>query len=527
MVWRSRERRLSGSVRPTNAARQWPRPLRFESLEPRAMLSINGDFNGDGFDDLAVGAYFEVVGTVLDAGAVTIVYGGRKGLKTTGDQTWTMNSPGVDGVAAAEDYFGSSLAVGDFNGDRYSDLAIGAYGKAVGGKSRAGTVTVLFGSAQGLTSTNDQLWSQDSSGINDVAETDDIFGYALAAGDFNGDGRDDLAIGSFGEAVGANTYAGAVNVIYGASSGLTNSNDQFWTQNSSGINDVAETDDLFGCSLVAGDFNGDERDDLAIGANGEAIGTLGFAGAVNVIYGGSSGLSGSNDQFWAQGLGGTPDVAEAFDLFGYALAAGDFNGDGRDDLAVGVPEEDTTNTNDGAVDIFYGSASRLTAFGSVHWTGDSLGYADRVGAKLGGALIAADFDGDGNDDLAIGAPEEDSTTAAFAGSVYVVYGSAVVGLLAETTQRWDEDTGNIGNFSEDSDYLGKALTAGDYNGDGYADLAIGVLQDNFAGTRGGAVLVLHGFHVGLFEIDHRLLFQNHLSSTDGTEEGDYFGSALG
>src|SRR5262245_9799767 len=106
------------------------KPLRrfhFERLELRALLAAHGDFNGDGFDDLAVGTPKEN----SNAGAVQIIYGTSSKLAAANNQTWSLDSPGVNGVAHTNEFFGSALAVGDFNGDGFDDLAIGIEGKVV------------------------------------------------------------------------------------------------------------------------------------------------------------------------------------------------------------------------------------------------------------------------------------------------------------------------------------------------------------------------------------------------------------
>ena len=216
----------------------------------------------------------------------------------------------MEETAQINDEFGSSLASGDFNGDGRDDLAIGVPGEGLGSIGGAGAVNVLYGSSSGLSATSprsDQFWTQDSADVNDLSESTDSFGWSLSSGDFDDDGKDDLAIGVRDESLSLEKQgAGAVNVIYGSSSGLSATShraDQFWTQDSPDINDVAEHNDDFGWSLTSGDFNGDGRDDLAIGLRWERLNSLSEAGAVQVIYGSSSGLSATAklpDQFWTQ-----------------------------------------------------------------------------------------------------------------------------------------------------------------------------------------------------------------------------------
>jgi hypothetical protein len=175
--------------------------------------------------------------------------------------------------------------------------------------------------------------------------------------DFNGDGVADLAVGIPGE----NTSAGAVNVLYGAGGGLSGSGAQLFIQ----VGGTPEAGDSFGAELAAGDFNNDGFADLAIGAPGEGLGGAGGAGAVSVLYGSSGGLTTSGGQLFTQ-VGG---AAEAGDLFGSGLAAGDFNNDGFADLAAGAPFEGVAGVDSaGAVSVLAGSTDGLTATGGQLFT---------------------------------------------------------------------------------------------------------------------------------------------------------------
>jgi hypothetical protein len=198
----------------------------------------------------------------------------------------------------------------DFNGDGFADLAVGVPYEDAGRVVDAGAVNVQYGSATGLTTRPGQIFTQ----VAGLPEAGDLFGYALASGDFNSDGIPDLAVGAPGEDVGSVSDAGAVSVLYGSTTGLTTANARLFTQ----VGSAPETADLFGYTLAAGDFNHDGFTDLAAAAPNEGVFSVVGAGAVSVLNGPLTPPVGG--QIITQNSPGVGSSAETDDFFGVALA---------------------------------------------------------------------------------------------------------------------------------------------------------------------------------------------------------------
>ena len=244
-------------------------------------------------------------------------------------------------------------------------------------------MSVIYGGDDGLDVAGHQVFSQ-AGDVLGIPEENDGFGSALAAGDFDGDGIDDLAIGIPGEQVDGAPRAGKVQLLFGSSGGLTTDGQQKWTQSTGGVPGLAQKNDKFGTALAAGDFDDDGYSDLAIGAPKETVSGLKAAGSVTLLMGSSGGLTSAGSKLFKAGFSGLAGVSEIGDRFGASLRKADLNGDGHDDLAVGVPGEDLAEPNAGAVIVIYGRDHGLVRNGSQVWHQDIDGVEGE--AQAGDAL---------------------------------------------------------------------------------------------------------------------------------------------
>ena len=433
----------------------------------RCTSGVPGDVNGDGFAEVAVGE----PGNDKGRGSVHLFYGSRRGLvvDATGtsrnDQYLTQATSGVPGKAEAGDGFGTTTLLADLNGDGCADLAVGSPGE----NSGTGWVQVFFGSPTGLKTTGVQSLALPGLTGSPASAPGQGLGDTLAAADLDGDSVDDLVAGVSGFRVAAAESAGAVAVVYGGATGLQLTRSVLLTRDTAGIPGAAEEYGGFGSGVTTGDFDGDGAAELAVGSTNGVSG-----GSVQLISRTAGGRFGGEEPV-GPGSAGLPGDAGRFCAFGFVLAGGDVDGDGRDDLAIADPgfgcHDEETEFGMGAVVLLPGSSGGLTTAGSQLWTQGSPGVEGtaRLGNVFGESLALAPLDRGATADLAIGAPGDGD------GSVTVLLGSSA-GLTTAGAggTRFTQATTGIPGTPEIGDAFGDTVTAARLQSRSQATLVIGV-----------------------------------------------------
>lgn len=356
------------------------------------------DLDGDGYTDL----------TVNNGAKHVVIWGSANGL--------------TQGAELPGDYV-NELKAGDFNGDGKTDLVANSqstlkvnYGPftrdgkpastssvengddgpqdlMVGDVTGDGADDLVTGHAMEEMQHSSRLWKGTEDGLSKTSTPTKKFTTNGVIADVDKDGYGDLVAHEVDEVSETQVYdAGAIRVVYGSKSGFSTRTAKI-DQDTAGVPGTSEAaeingperGDQFGYSLSAGDVTGDGYADIVVGVPGENLGNVADTGAVVLLKGGASGLTGTGAQAFNQDTANVPGVSEKGDNFGETAQLTDVNKDGLADLTVGVPQEDGTTKDSGAAWLFRGAKTGLTTTGITSFSPSSLGTPE-AGARFGGEL---------------------------------------------------------------------------------------------------------------------------------------------
>jgi hypothetical protein len=419
----------------------------------------SGDFNADGHMDLLVASPFYSAPEKEWIGKVEIVWGGVD--KSIDRTSYT-------GVSKGEQ-LGSSLAVGDFNGDGIDDIAMGAH-NAFYGEIRTGKVYVINGVSHTLSqmTSRDFAYDRPDVRLNGNRSSDGLYGLSIYSMDADSDGYSDLLVGSPGASGPSKKNVGAVYYYKGGDNGLS----KFSTKTKYG----SYPGEMFGASVVGGFLNGDTKADLVVGSQLADYGDIVDTGAAYYFQ---NFLEKSNEEIKKTIYG---DASNQW--LGFRLGVADLNNDYKEDLIISsFPYKG--ELSDSRVEVYYGGAEFYTEFADIN-------ISSPHGSSLIGAdLEFADLNNDGVIDIATGAPSVDLRNDGDPGRVYVTYSENGGFITDYTIKNGDVGTAIVGN--EVDDWFGYSLEALDFNGDDIMDLAIGARYANGdVSVNDGAVHILIG-----------------------------------
>ncbi len=519
--------------------------------------SFNADFNGDGYEDLVLPMPYEDLGNATDAGAVKVVYGRAEGNLHFNSTTSYIHEyrirDDIDGMSVGApakryDYFGHAVAVGDFNHDGFDDIAISIPNKEIGACGsrpcvNSGAVTVVYGSSTGLKWQGHQYLTMQRIAGNSLLDDSTYMGKAITTGDFNGDGVDDLAV-SYRHTTPSleEPYDGGIIFYFGKNQDqLDQDNAKHFRHEVSFYNYGNYT--YFGMTMTSGDFNADGIDDIAVSArnmkyniNGEVIPT----GSVYVALGRSNNAWNNPRGSLFSSVIRPPASYRSHGMeFGLSMVAGNFSGDGRDELAIGAPSHDIGSLINAGV-VLVANLRDNNSWGQAPYYQNLNNIPGKSQKRdfFGRTLAAADFNQDGYDDLAVGIPYK--TSYSFWANAYNKYfmGEVVV-LEGGTTnlyhaQQWHQDTPGVAGMRKENEQFGYSLGTGDFNNDGYPDLAVGIPREYSAGVRdSGSIQLFVGHRDAVTTVKSGTQVYHQGSFTNGAGFGasenevyDKFGSTL-
>jgi hypothetical protein len=417
----------------------------------------------------------------------------------------------------------------DFDGDGRDDVAVSGYGfvdELGDSDSNSAGIVVMYSSARYRDRITTRVGEFGGSPAGD----------GLTAGDFDGDGYDDLVFNSSSEYdYTAKVSAGGVWIVPGGPDGLDISAARHVNQSTRGVPGTSVADDSFGSSLAAGDVTGDGRDELLIGIPYKTVKGKVWAGSVIVLKGSATGLTTSGAKAITQNTAGVPGVAEKRDRFGAGITVGPLNKGRYRDVVIGAPGEQNPDFGGGMVTQFWGSKAGLSFKNVSAVTGDTIvdvaqtrsGYAKNVYVEdVGAQLAIADTNGDDLGEVIIGVPlGADGNTVA--SGVVVTLPVRRAGLYAKGLIVLGEQDKNIAGAAAEGDLFGASIASGDITGDGYDDVLVGAPGNAPSGKQdAGAVVLLRGSSKGLTGVKSQAISQSSAGVPGATEKDDRFGSAV-
>jgi hypothetical protein len=446
------KRRVGGAVAAAVAvvaAVTTPMVAHAAPAAPSVAEKLRDDFNGDGYQDLAVAASRGKVDGQAQAGYVAVVYGSAKGLDLTRKQVISQNTPGIPGAAETNDDYGDGLAAGDLDGDGYADLVVGAPGEGVGEVTYAGTLAVLWGGKQGLSG---------GTAVATGTEEDRVDPETPALGDFNGDGQLDLATGN-------RLLYGPFDRTTGAAKSRT----------------LALESEYFTDDVAAGDVDHDGITDLVAlihDRNEDDMHDPDYKHR-RAVY-----LRGTRDGLSAPAPVNNPDGTRM--RGGEGLGIGDVDKDGYADLVIGRSNDgfgevdlDDSLLKGGQIGVVHGSAAGPDTSRTTIITQDTPGVpgGSEWADGFGGSISVGDVNADGYADVSTGSASEDLGEVYAAGQVTVLRGGKK-GLTGDGAYSISQNTENVPGTAEQNDFFGADTNLLDVNGDGRAELFAGATGEN-------------------------------------------------
>jgi hypothetical protein len=475
-------------------------------------VSSAGDVNGDGYDDIIIGAPdFSATWNQprTAAGTAYVIFGKASGFNTIDLASFTSGSSGfiIQGAVVGDGTGISVSGAGDVNGDGYDDIIVGSDYADPKGRSDAGTAHVIFGKASGFSTIDLASFTSGSGGfiIQGAAAGDQLGKSVSGAGDVNNDGYADVIVGAPYADPNSRSSAGAAYVIFGKASGFNTIDLASFASGFSGfIIQGAKASDFAGSSVSgAGDVNGDSYDDIIVGSSWADPNGRSDAGTAHVIFGKANGIDTTGGiatsvfrtidlaSFTSGSSGFIIQGAEADDLTGDSVSkAGDVNGDSYDDIIIGSRWANPKGRSDaGTAHVIFGKADDFRTIDLASFTSGSSGFIIQ-GAKasdLTGTSVnsAGDINIDGYDDIIIGAVR--------AGTAHVIFGKADDFRTIDLASFTSGSSGFIIKGAVAGDSTGASVSsAGDINGDGYDEIIIGSYSDPEGRSDAGAAYIIFG-----------------------------------